>query len=525
MRKKFNVKLLAVMLLLVILIFLILLAYFKVKNQGKVLNNMYLENIDISSMEYSQVKSYLEQVEIDDTNISIIYDGETLVRIGPQDIGYKLDSAKTVNNIMKHCSNPNVVINFINTIKSYFKLHNINIEYTYSEKELDGVIAKVLAELPNRVVDDSYFVEENILTLTKGNSGDSINKETFMQDILEVITKVVLGSGEAEYNISLQNAEPRPLSVDEVYNFVKKDAKDATMQEINGKPVYTTHEYGVAVDRKTLETAIASLSETNDSIKIPLEIISPSVKIGDLKADVYSDILGTCTTTFSVGNENRNDNIELATSFLDEIIIAPGEIFSFNKTVGNCGLESRGFKEATIYANGGIAQGIGGGICQVSSTLYVAALYANLEIVERYNHAYTVSYLDPSFDATISYPYLDLKFKNTREYPIKIVVAFNPAGKLTISIYGTRQEVEYEVELESETTSISEYKTIYSDDNNLSVGQQMVKQNGQNGCSSICYKILSLNGQTISKTLMSRDRYVALNKVVSVGIKSENNEE
>ena len=323
-------------------------------------------------------------------------------------------------------------------------------------------------------------------------------------------------------NIDLITAEPQLLQHEELYSCIKKEVKDAEKNEVDGKMVYTSHEYGIDIDKTTLQKAIDSLSEENKTVSINLNIIEPKVKLGDLKANLYEDILGTYTTRFSCENQNRNTNIKLAASFLDEVIIQPGEIFSFNKIVGNSDLESRGFKEATIYANGGLAQGIGGGVCQVSSTLYMAAMYANLEIVERYNHAYTVSYLDPSFDATIAYPYLDLKFKNNRTYPIKMVVLFDPAGKLSISIYGTREEIEYDVTMESETLSTTEFKTIYKEDVNLKKGEKFVKQNGQNGCASKCYKILSFNGEVISKTLVSSDRYLPLDKIISVAVKNDN---
>lgn len=522
MKKKFNFKLLLGVLLIIILIFLIFIAYFKIKNKNNVLNNVYLGNFNISKMPYIELKNYLDEMQLDSKNIDIMCNGKNLLQIGAKDIGYAIDSSKTVNNVMRHCSNSNIFINFINTIKSYFEINTINLEYTYSKEAIDATISKILSEVPERVIDDSYFVQDNTLILIKGDSGYSINKEKFTQDVLSGITKNIFNMDVIKCNIDLITAEPQLLQHEELYSCIKKEVKDAEKIEVDGKMVYTSHEYGIDIDKTTLQKAIDSLSEENKTVSINLNIIEPKVKLGDLKANLYEDILGTYTTRFSCENLNRNNNIRLAASFLDEVIVQSGEVFSFNKVVGDCGLASRGFKEATIYANGGLAQGIGGGVCQVSSTLYMAAMYANLEIVERYNHAYTVSYLDPSFDATIAYPYLDLKFKNNRTYPIKMVVLFDPAGKLSISIYGTREEIEYDVTMESETLSTTEFKTIYKEDVNLKKGEKFVKQNGQNGCASKCYKILSFNGEVISKTLVSSDRYLPLDKIVSVAVKNDN---
>jgi len=185
-------------------------------------------------------------------------------------------------------------------------------------------------------------------------------------------------------------------------------------------------------------------------------------------------------------------------------------------------LSSRGFKPAAVFKGGKTVQEVGGGICQISSTLYVSVLYANLGIVSRSNHALPVGYVPVSLDATVYYPYLDFKFKNTREYPIKIVATTTSSRKLTIAIYGTEEEKEYDVELSSWITSTIASKVQKQEDKNLAQGKTKIIQAGKNGYKSVAYKTVKYNGKVISKVLLSQDSYGSTPKIIAVGAKVVN---
>ena len=160
--------------------------------------------------------------------------------------------------------------------------------------------------------------------------------------------------------------------------------------------------------------------------------------------------------------------------------------------------------------------GLGGGICQVSSTLYNSIVLADLEIVERKNHSLPVTYVPLGRDATVSYGSVDFKFKNTRTYPIKInSTASN--GLLTIWISGINEETEYTIEIHPEKIQSIAFSTEYVNDSSLPNGKQVVKQNGSYGSKYVTYKIKSLNGSVIDKTLLSTDTYNAQKKIVRVG--------
>lgn len=149
----------------------------------------------------------------------------------------------------------------------------------------------------------------------------------------------------------------------------------------------------------------------------------------------YGQTLGTCTTKFARSNTNRNTNIQLATKACNGYVIQPGATFSFNTVVGQR-TKARGYKEAGVYVNGQTDTGVGGGICQVSSTLFNAALESNMTIVSRRAHSLPVSYLPRGRDATVSWGGPEFKFKNPYDYPVMIGTYYDKSGKLTMSILG-----------------------------------------------------------------------------------------
>ena len=212
---------------------------------------------------------------------------------------------------------------------------------------------------------------------------------------------------------------------------------------------------------------------------------------------------------------NRTTNLKLASQKINGTVLLPGEEFSYNKVVGERTIAA-GYKEASVYSNGQVVNGLGGGICQISSTLYNAVIMANLEVTDRRNHQFVAPYVPVGQDATVVYGSQDFKFVNTRKYPIRIEATVSN-GIATISIWGIKENPEYDVSFETKTIATTRYTTQYIDDPNLPVGQQVVVQGGSNGRKVETYKVVKLNGQIVSKTLLSKDTYNPMKKIVRVG--------
>ena len=243
--------------------------------------------------------------------------------------------------------------------------------------------------------------------------------------------------------------------------------------------------------------------------------LQKALTIANLEIDIFPDLLGSFSTRYDSQNKNRENNLNLASAKINEKVIASGGEFSYNSVVGARTIAS-GYKEAKIYSNGQVVDGIGGGICQISSTLYNAAMFANLDIKERHNHQFITSYVEPGRDATVVYGSKDLKFTNNRSYPIKIISAASD-GIVKVSIYGIKEDLEYDVSFDSETISTIPYSTEYEYNSNLEPSSKQVKQLGANGAIVNTYKVVKLNGAIVSRTLISQDTYNALNKVIETG--------
>ena len=152
--------------------------------------------------------------------------------------------------------------------------------------------------------------------------------------------------------------------------------------------------------------------------------------------------------------------------------------------------------------------------------MYNAALLANLEIVDRSNHQFLTSYVDASRDATVAWGSIDFQFKNTRTYPIKIEASAQN-GVCEMTIYGIKEDKEYEVVIESEVLSYIPFTTKYENDATLEEGKEVVEQSGYTGCTSEAYKVLKLNGKVVSKTLLSKDTYDPMTRIIRRGTKQE----
>ena len=201
----------------------------------------------------------------------------------------------------------------------------------------------------------------------------------------------------------------------------------------------------------------------------------------------------------------------------------PNETFSYNKTLG-ARTSAAGYKNAKVYEAGQVVDGIGGGICQISSTLYNAVLRANLEIVERRNHQFVTSYVEAGMDATVVYGMTDFKFKNTRKYPVKIFASAKN-GVASVSLYGIKEKEEYTFSFRTVTVSTIPTLTKYIDDPTLPVGTEKVKQKGANGRKTETYMTKMLNGKIISTTVISRDTYDAMQKIILRGTKGTSTEQ
>ncbi len=322
------------------------------------------------------------------------------------------------------------------------------------------------------------------------------------------------------YSLSLQHEyseEKLRDALQQIARTINRSAASAKL-EINGRHRTITPEvHGKVVDEpaaleRAKQTLAAGLGKVMD---LPVLIKPAAIAASDLK-DVV-DLLASYTTSFGLKDQNRVQNVYLAAETLDEALVRPGEIFSYNQHIGER-TAAAGYKPAPSYIGDELVPDIGGGICQVSTTLYNAVLLADQEIVERSSHIHPVAYAPLGQDATVSYGALDFKFKNTLRHPVYIRSTVH-GNQLTISVYGKHTADMPEIEILSAAPKVVEPKIIVKQDETLPLGQQKVEKEGQKGYEVDTFRIRYRSGQQISKELLAHDEYPVTDKVVVVGSK------
>ena len=479
----------------------------------KIINHISIDSIDISGLELGEAYKKVNE-EIDkriSNNINIKYmDYETTISLKQLEVS--VNTQESVDLAYKVGRGSNIIVNNYEIIFTQLFRRNIEDNIKYNDEELNKLIEDISVKIPGVMQQVSYYIEEDKLIISPGKEGIELKKEQLKEEIIQSIKKQIHNNESKVVQIQVDKVNPAKIDIESIYNEIYKDAQNA-YYEVETKKIFP-EQNGIdfAISKQNIEEI---LQENKEEYVIPLKITYPPIKLADLGDKIFKDELGKYNTRYSITNENRNTNIELASKKIDGYILKPGETFSYNKVVGERTIKA-GYKEAAVYVNGEVVDGIGGGICQVSSTLYNAVIYANLEIVSRKNHYFLTSYVGASRDATVSYGTIDFKFKNNRNYPIKIQCTAKN-GISEVKILGTKEETEYEVVIQNEVTQILPYTTKNITTNELAKGEQRVIRNGTNGYKSEAYKILKLDGKVISKELLSKDSYNPMQEIIEVG--------
>ena len=466
-----------------ILITLLALAFtiFTIVNtdNSKISSGVSILGIDVSGLERetatNKVSSYVQETL--ENNDIILKHNEFETNIGPEQIEAKINVSSAIDAAFEVGSASNI---FTNSFKKLSLLVNpVDIKPTLSinTEQLNTTLSDISTQLPDAVKQSDFYIDGNNLIVTAGKSGVVIDNNKMIEEINSNLFN--LSYKNTAIDIVTINKEPDELNIEDIYNQVHKDAVDARF-DAQTHIVYP-EEKGLDFNI-SLEEAKAMLTEKKEEYVIPLKTLKPNITTNMIGMEAFPHLLSSFSTRYPASNRDRTTNLKLAASKVNGTVVLPGQTFSYNAVVGERTIAA-GYKEAAVYQDGQVVQGLGGGICQISSTLYNAALYANLDIVERRNHQFVPSYVGAGRDATVVYGSQDFKFKNNRNYAIKITCSVDK-GIATFNIYGLQEDSDCEVTITSGITS-----------------------RGANSFTSATYKTLKKNGQVISSTTVSRDTY------------------
>ena len=377
----------------------------------------------------------------------------------------------------------------------------------WDSQQLDRAISELSSELNIDPLDMTYQLADHFLQITTARDGRFVADN----ELRRTIQNVVQNSSEAEAVVELP-VEIRPaetLTARQLHDRLHGEMKNASYDAAAGTiiPEQPGADFDVAAVQKALDGAAPGETLTLDA-----EIEEPEVTAADLKAVLFRDVLGEAKTHVS-GSAGRIGNVKLSAQIINGLVLNSGETFSYNGSVGKRTAD-RGFKPAPAYVKGETVDEIGGGICQTSSTLYLACLMSNLEITERYAHRYVPAYIAWGMDATVSWGGPDYKFTNNTLYPVKIVTKYEK-GYLTVQILGTNVDGTY-VKMSNEVLSKTPWETIYQEDPNMAPGSpDVVKVTPYTGYKVNSYQtIYDKDGKVIDSHFEASSNYKVRNKVI-----------
>lgn len=472
------VSIFLVIFLCLILIIFGIFTFYNYQNHQTISKGIYINGIDVSNITKEEAKNKLEAYYSDklSNDITLIHNNyTTYIKTSEINLSFDIDSA--VNYAYQLGKSQNIFTDNYQIFNAMINGINITPTATFDEESLKNILNNLSSELPDAVVESGYYIDGNTLIITKGHDGYIIDVDSTAEKIKEKITDLSYFNEVIE--ISTIKQSPKEIDLDSIYSEVHKDAKDA---------YYTTDPHVVYPSENGLDFNISideakQILESSDTeCEIPLKVLYPNITTNMIGQEAFPDLLGSFSTKYATSNTNRTTNLKLAAGKIDGYVLLPGETFSYNAVVGERTIAA-GYKEAAIYENGQVVDGLGGGICQISTTLYNAVLFSNLEIVELYNHQFVPSYVTAGRDATVVYGVKDFKFQNSRNYAIKITCSVSN-GIAKFQIWGVKEETEYDVEVYANITSRT---------------SSYIK--------SSTYRTLKLNGQIINTEKITNSTY------------------
>lgn len=527
-----------VSIIFIICLILLLCIFLKTKD-NKVLNNVYFENLNLGNKTKEEIKNILDEKYAKDfeksRNINIkdeyIKEAKEIIKkqeergliekdgeykqfnesinhlkeytISPKDIDFKIytdkiaEDAYNVGRNDGFFSDAKAVIKSLLNKKTDVKITN----YKYDEDKLLTTFSEIDGMLPGKIMEVTYVVDNDKLIVTNGEEGFALDKDKTKAEIM----KNFLNVKESKIDLMLDKKMPKKLSADEIHNKTKQDVKDASFNSETKKVEKEVVGIDFAI---SIEEAEKIINEDKDKHIIPLKITKPKVLSEQFEQHAFKDILATYTANSPGCGAARAKNLAIGSRKINGTIVNPGEEFSFIRAVGDVSAAT-GYAAAGVFTAKGVEMGVGGGICQVVSTVYNAALLSGMDILQRHQHSYVVGYVPRGRDATMYAPSKDLRFRNSLSRPIK-VVAWANGGSVTVQIKGIDEGVKGEV---SSTSSFVSRQVERIPDPSLPEGKEVRSAVGFDGARSTTYYKLWKQGKLVKNQVIHNDYYKPMGKI------------
>ena len=483
---KRNIAPLFVSAFLVLFIIVLIIFLRRGFNQSTIYKGVLVEGRDMAGYSRDELYTYLDshyKNRFDRLALTITsQDFEKIVTVS--DLGITIDKDAMVQKAYETGRLGNILQRLFKILRLRIKNETIEMILNWQTEEFAYCLDQTYEEVYREIIPANIVILEDRVMLTTGLPGQEADKELLKDNILSAIQ--TLKSAKISVPLiekALPNTDVETLS--DILNSEPIDAEfiktSRTTYEI--KP----HQMGRRIDKNKLIGIVNYIDNREnkeyEELILPVDFISPSLTKDSLVERLFRDVLASYTTHFktnNVNNINRGINIRLAAESIHGTILSSGEKFSFNEIVG-ARTSKRGYKTAHIFVAGEIRDGAGGGVCQVSTTLYNAVLRSNLEVLERHNHMFTVGYVPLGMDAAVSYGYADLVFENTTDHPLLINCRVTDNNALTFTILSTNDYPNINVKLATQTISTTPPTIKYINDPTRPINTAIISDKGSTG--------------------------------------------
>ena len=482
--------------LLVVLLLLAVPPLCDTYNSEVVTKGVRYQGADVGGKTKSEISAMLDEEIQKPKEITILVSDKS-ISLDLNSAGFSIDKEKTLAEIMKVGKN-----DFFGNLAIRWSSQAVPTSVLSDSETFTTVVEVLLAQEGFMEQRFDYTLNGDVAEIVLSGDAQTYDVEQLFQQIAGHYPNI-----HTEYTLNKKTAQA--LTAAEIAEGINIPVVNARIDETDGKKVVVPHQTGLQVD----EQVLAEMLKTGElEFSVPVIVLNPEVYTDELSADAFPNRLATYSTNYKESEVARSSNVKLAAQKVNGTVLNSGDIFSFNDVVGKRTYEN-GFKDAKIFLSDKVVDGTGGGICQVSSTIYPAVLYSDLKIVERRNHNFVVSYAKAGIDATVVYGSIDFKFQNSMENPIKIK-AFATNGVMTVEIWGTKEN-NNTVELTTEHLGSTARGVKYEYNENLEPGKTVVTQAGYDGLRVRAYRIVKdANGNVIRTDDLGISNYVSLTKII-----------
>ena len=481
-------------------------------SHGTILGRTDVMGVDMSGLTVPQAQERWQQkgqAVCQAAQLPLTLDGETAGQVSLWELGVSVTPETAAQLAYDAGHSGHFLENGWSLLRSWFRETSLTPPWTADDAALQEKAAELAEQLDMAAVDGACRLEqgkEDGFLVTVPKNGRKIDLPRLTDALRAALAAGTLEPVTCAYEV----VEAKPVDFDafaEAYATAKNASYNAAADQVEEGTVQVTFDADAA-------QKLVAQAQPGQEITVPAQIQQPKVSKAALEKVLFRDVLASCTTYVS-GAWGRIQNVRKAAQNISGTVLNCGDQFSYNDAIGPTTADY-GFYAAPGYVGGKTVDVYGGGVCQVSSTLYYATLKADLEIVMRYCHQYAPGYIKWGCDATVYDGFPDFIFANNTDYPIKIVATYS-GGYLTVKILGTNVDGTY-VKMTNEVLSKTNWETVYKDDETLPAGTEKVTTTPYTGYKVKSYRnVYSADGKLISSTYEATSDYKVRNKVISRG--------